>query len=378
MPRVSEKQRAELFRQRVKNYPQWDAARYQRAVGGTFDRLVTNNDDYMQAVTDAAAQNKPVVMMIGRGSDPASRHVIENSLKESRDKNGRDAVYVFVDMDRVDRNSAIGKYAFENMPAKGQEPPFTMVFGMSKGDARSPVRAEAPSSYRMGPVDAAQITEAVSRLKYQMGGRFDSSLPRPQVNPQPGPFDRPTNPKPENPFGGKPEQAPRLDPRVEEAFGKALLQAKQEQDKERSYKSYKQAIDIADSIKNPALQAAARVELGMACVNWGFAETGFKWIMEAGAINPGLYDSSRNQAFKERLSQGGVNSSAQELLLSNGQRDPLWFQKDGDAAKKLDAALKAGLSKPTSPYLDLQPIPARPQPSAVDPNPHLRPSPFKR
>jgi hypothetical protein len=350
---VNDKQRLEQFRRQTQNYPQWDASRYQAAVNGAFNRVINNNNDYMSAMYEAASQNKPVVMLIGRGSDPASRQVIENSMRQARARSGNDALCVFVDMDRVDRNSSIGKYAFENMPRKGQEPPFTMVYGLSRGDGSCPVKADSPSFYRMGPVDGNGIAEAVSRLKFQMTGRFDRSLPRPDLPP------------------AQPDNLSKIDPRAQEAFTRALVQAQAQTDKETAYKSYKQAIDIADSARSPLLQAAARVELGLACINWGFKETGFKWIMEAGLKNPDLFNNQKNEPFRNRLSQAGIPRNVSDVIIGNGARDPEWYIKFKDAGKVLESMMSRTQSQPVpQPYVN--PLPDRTR----IPNPHMRPSPF--
>lgn len=369
---MNDKQRLEQFRLQTRNYPQWDAAKYQRSVSNTFDRVVTNNSEYMSAMYDAASQNKPIVMMLGKGSDAASRHIIENSLKDSRGRNGRDAVYVFVDLDRVDPNSAIGKYAFENMPRKGQEPPFTMVFGMSRGDSTNPIRADQPSFYRMGPVDQISINEAVSRLKLQMTGRFNIARPTDQVGPAPD-----SNP------GPRPDANP-VDPRIQEAFTLALVQAQRQNDKQAAYNHYKQAVDLADSVRNPSLQSAARVELGLSCLNWGFSETGLKWIMEGGSKNPALYDNRQNQPFKTRLRQGGMPERAIDLLIQQGQKDPNWYLKDREAGQKIETAMRASAppsvvpDKQAMPGLDGQPIlPTNHTDRQPSPSKHLRTSPFR-
>lgn len=322
----------------------------------------------MSAIYDAASQNKPVVMFIGKGSDAASRHVIENSMRQTRATCGRDALCVFVDMDRVDRNSAIGKYAFENMPRKGQEPPFTMVFGLSRGDASNPVKADGPSFYKMGPLEGNGVAEAVSRLRMQMDGRFNN-LPRPtDQNPQP----RPDQPAPRPEVNPNPNQ---VDARAQEAFAKALVQAQQQTDKQSAYNSYKQAIDIADYTRNPLLQSAARVELGLACIRWGFKETGFKWIMEGGAKNPDLYNNQKNAPFRDRLSQAGINANAVELLIQAGQADPLWYQKNPNAGKALEAAM-ATPPRPVQPDSTVpRPVVPPVQPDRRPPS-HLKPSPF--
>ncbi len=364
-PKVTDKQKLEQFKKQVQNYRRWDANSYQRAIGGSFDRIVSNNDDYMQAVNDAASQNKPIVMMIGSSNDAASRHVIENSLRQARNSNGKDAVYVFVDTDRVDRNSAIGRYAFENMPRAGQEPPFTMVFSMSRSsDPASPVRADAPTYYKMGEIDSAPINEAVSRLKLEMSGRFSNiNLPRPTDTSKTRPSD---NPGPEY---QNQNQNQTMDKRIQEAIALALVQAQRQENPENSYQYYKQAIDLADKSGNHLLEAASRIELGIACIKWGFADTGYKWIMDGAAKNPELYNQQRNQPFTDRLKQAGIPDATISLLMENGSKDPLWYQKDSNAGKKLEASA----SKPQFPNYLPQTLPLNP----VNPGAHLRPSPFR-
>ncbi len=366
-PMIRARKRLEQLRKETQNYPQWDAARYQRSVANTFNRTVNDNNDYMNSLHDAASQNKPVVMLIGRSSDPATRHVIENSMKETHNKTGNDAVYVFVDMDRVDKNSAIGKYAFENMPRKGQEPPFTMVFGLSKGDASNPVRADGPSFYGMGPVDQKGVAEAVSRLKLQMNRRFD--LPRPQ-DQQSNPFPKPDVPAPFKPG----------DPKATEACVMALQQAQQQKEAKDSYQFYKQAISIADSTADPRLQSATRVELGLACLNWGFGETGFKWIMEGMAKNPDTFDNQKNQGLKDRVAQSGVPQLVLEEMISKGKQDPYWWEKDKESGKKFDSIWKSTKQPQYVPAPIVRPqVQPQIQPQVdrhVDPNPHLMPSPF--
>jgi len=391
-PTVSDKQRLDQFRREVQNYPTWDATRYQNAIAGTFDRVVNNNNDYMSAIYDAASQNKPVVMLIGRGSDPASRQVIENSMKQAHGRSGRDAEFVFVDMDRVDRNSSIGKYAFENMPRKGQEPPFTMVFGLSRGDAAHPVKADGPSFYRMGPVDSNGVSEAVSRLKFQMEGRFNlprpnDQYPTPQPQPQTDPWNRP-QPRPDVPVNPVPRpdvvnpNPNQIDPRVQEAFVKSLMQAQQQTDKQSAYNAYKQAVDIADYARNPLLQSAARVELGLACIKWGFKETGFKWIMEGGAKNPDLYNPQKNAPFIARLNQAGIPRNTVDVLIQNGQRDANWYVKKPNGGKILEATMSASPYMPVPPVTPVVPprviqvVPPRVTPDRT-PWTHLMPSPFR-
>jgi hypothetical protein len=353
--RLREKLALDECKRRAQNYPQWDAARYQSAVGGTFDGVVLSNSDYSAALLDAASQNKPVVMLIGKSSEAATRQVVENSLKEAHSRCGKDAVFVFVDMDRVERSSSMGKYAFENMPRKGQEPPFLMIFGLARGENANSVKAEALKYHHMGEADSAAIAKNVSSLKQEMNGRFN--LPRPESKFS----DQQKNLKP---FADE--------KKMQEEFAKSLLQARQEPDKESAFKLFQKAVDIADAAKSPRLQAVSRVELGLACMSWGFRETGFKWILEGASKNPELYDERKNAAFKERLTQAGVPPQALELLLRNGKENPNWWIKDPNSGKLIDDAAKSGSQvKPSAIF----PPPLQLIPQAD--KPHIKPSPFK-
>ncbi len=342
-PKLTEKQKLEQLKRISANYPKWDAAKYDRAISGTFDTTVKGNEDYFGLINAAARQNKPVVMLIGSASDPATRHVIENSLKDARSKNGRDTVYAFVDLDKVDRNSQVGKYAFENMAKNGNEPPFTMVFGMSRsGDANNPVKAEAPSYYSMGAPDLRGINEGLSRARLNMVGQFTNL--RPDQIPRPNPRPDQLGPKPDSTNPEQPYPRPdmnAIEKRTQEAIAMSLVQAQRQTDTEKAYGFFKQAVDMADSTKNPLLQAATRTELGLACMKWGHKETGYKWIMEGAAKNPAFYNDQTNKDFKARLVEAGVPPSAVNYMMENGKRDPNWYTKDKEAGKKVEAAEKA-------------------------------------
>lgn len=344
----------------MQNYPRWDANRARQAIGASFDRSINNNNDYMSAISEAAGQNKPVVMLIGKSSDPATRAVVENALRESRLRTGKDAYFAFVDMDSVDKSSAIGKYAHDSLTAKGQEPPFLMVFALNKS-AQGGVRAEAPSFYKMGNPEPATLSDAVSRARQQMSGRFDNNTkPSPELRPDQKPTPKPEiTPRPEtNPE--KPNTPP-AENQLREQIALALMQAHQEKDRKAAYESFKKAIDLSDLSKNPMLQAASRVELGLACLNWGFSEQGFKWLLDAGSKCPDLYNESKNQPFRQRLEEFGLPKASRDMLFEKGKSDANWYQKDPNAVKSLEASLRASQPKPLEPKPEAKPEP-KPQP----------------
>jgi hypothetical protein len=219
-----------------------------------------------------------------------------------------------------------------------------------------------------------------------MSGQFTDFRPEQTKKPEP-PSTRP--------------DANSNDKRVQEAIAMSLVQAQRQTDKEKAYNFFKEAIDIADSTKNPLLQSATRTELGIACLNWGFKETGYKWIMEGASKNPDFYNDQKNQAFKARLTEAGVPAASLNLIMQNGQRDPLWFTKDKDAGKKVEAASTAPIVNPQlnpNPFnipVDVRPVapnptpfrptpftpaivPAKPDSPVPQMDTHLKPSPFKK
>lgn len=225
------------------------------------------------------------------------------------------------------------------------------------------------------PTWYAKDTDATKKLDQAMTGPVSVAPIDAQQRPGGDPLAPPQS---------RPEQAlnPNLDgpgqatPWMKEQVNNALRSAIQEKDRRNAFGFFKQAVDMSDRTRDPALQSLSRVELGLAIISWGMPETGFKWLLDAGAKNPGLYDSARNGAFLNRLAQGALPKSAIDLYVANGQRDPNWHLRDAEAAKKLEAAMK--------PQQQANPVPKPnnqiwPQPEQAQPGPfqpRLRPSPF--
>ena len=214
--------------------------------------------------------------------------------------------------------------------------------------------------------DGFDVKDVLSKLKDQFQKPADTpqwsiwDQPKQPSQPQqmppgdrlppgfPGPrFDTPqvTAPRPEQALPGpplRPEQqlgTGRADERTSNLVYQTVDQAKNQSYRSQSAKLFTQAIDEANRVKDPALQALAKVEYGLAHMAWGYSQEGFKWILEAGSNNPSLYDPRENGSFLKRLSQVGMPQSAVEMLMTRGAQDPTWYTKDADATKKLDQAM---------------------------------------
>lgn len=175
------------------------------------------------------------------------------------------------------------------------------------------------------------------------------------------------------PDASQPQQ--QAGPWLRDQFNGALRAAGQERDHPTAFGLYKQAVDMADRANDPVLQATGRIEAGLALISWGSAEDGFKWLLDAGVKNPGIYDSSRNQALVDRLSRAGLPKQTIDMYLGNGQRDPIWHVRDASAARRLQDSLSAPAAADYSLPQQQQEAP-RPAPAPQPFQPQIRKSPF--
>lgn len=156
-----------------------------------------------------------------------------------------------------------------------------------------------------------------------------------RVDPLAPPIDR----RPEN-------LNPNLDPPAQagawmkEQVNHALTQAQQQKNASDAFAYLKQSVDLADRSRDPGLRALTRVETGLALLTWGHTENAFKWLLDAGSINKGLYDSRYNSGYLNRLGQAGIPKQVMDIMMDNGQRDPNWHKKSPDAARMLESVLK--------------------------------------
>lgn len=334
------RQNLERFRHSTRDYAIWNLDRYKTATARSFDHVVCDNDEYKAALFDAARQRKPVVLMFGKSEDPATRQIVENSLKDARDRSGGQGVFVFVDLEATDPNSSIGRYAAGLTEKHGF--PMMVCFTLRPGDEYNPARSDAPLYHQTGPVSSFRLIEAINRGVVLMNGlQFPDLPPIKAIMPvvqiescaQERAQEEPSKQAPDW-RASLPESA-RL---IEKARAVGV-------DRKSAYEILRQAIKVADH-EEAVMKAATRAELGFACLEWGFPEQGIAWLLDAGKKHPDIY---LNIKFSDRVKQSKLSSAAAEELLYEGMRNPTWYEANKQQAlARLLKPHTVELSKPAS------------------------------
>lgn len=337
------KQNLERFRHSTREYAIWNIDRYNKATARAFDHVVCDNDEYKAALFDAARQRKPVVLMFGKSEDPATRQIVENSLKDARDRSCGQGVFVFVDLEATDPNSSIGRYAAGLTEKHGF--PMMVCFTLRPGDEYNPARSDAPLYHQTGPVSSFRLIEAINRGVVLMNGMQFPDLPpikaiMPVVQIETGATES-VNKELESS-----KQAP--DWRVSLPESALLIERARAAgvDRKSAYEILRQAVKVADRDEEAVMRAATRAELGFACLEWGFPEQGVAWLLDAGKKHPDLY---LNLKFADRVKQSKLTSAAAEEFLYEGMRNPIWYESNKrQALARLLKPSKVELSKPAS------------------------------
>lgn len=353
------RQNLERFRSSTRDYAIWGNDRYKQATARSFDHVVANNDEYKAALFDAARQCKPVILMFGAPSDPATRQIVENSLKDGRDRSCGQGVFVFVDLDRIDQNSSICRYAEGLIEKHGF--PMTVCFTLRPGDEFNPARSDVPLYHQTGPVSSFKLLDAINRGTALMSGMQFLHLPvikslMPVVQIESAAADM-------TPPAAKQESLPASADWPNELSESAQLiqRAKAEGvDRKAAYELLRQAVKSADQADDYVMKSAARAELGFACMDWGFPEQGIAWLLDAGKKNPEIYLNSK---FVARVKQCGLAPAAAEELLYEGMRNPTWYEENKkQALTRLLTSSSGELAKPISAVQDVTPVRQFPSP----------------
>lgn len=316
----------------------------EEAVKNSCDRSIVTRADYKQALDDAAKAGKPVVLIIGKAGSAETQQMLEQ-IKAAREQTKDQAAYLFVDLDKVSRSSAIGRYAHEHVQKKFGNP-MTMVFGNSDGQ-NATLPAE-PVFYQKGNVDSAKIVEAIGKARKDKPSDPKDEQTQPPADQLLEPKDKPAEP----PADPKAAEAKRIHDLIEQAHNPELKN-------QQKYMLYREAIEGADKLKDRGLSGNTRVTLGLACIQWGGEheargdhekasaayQAGMQWILDGGRIDPAIYT---NDKFAGALKSSSLPGLAADTLLERGRQNPTWFKptpeeaKGGDeaAARKYDETMK--------------------------------------
>ncbi len=207
-------------------------------------------------------------------------------------------------------------------------------------------------------IDLRNANPLVQSLRDKLPSNPLDLLPKPQQQTQWGIWEKTPQAQQQNPAAQRPSEvqmAPpqqqvtlrpeqmvgtnRADAGVQNNVNRFVEQAQRQGNRQTAASMYVNAIQTADASRDGTLQAYAKVEYGLANMNWGFSEEGFKWILEAGSNNPNIYNPQQNGQFLKRLQQAGLPQGAVDSLLKNGQNDPNWYLKVPDATKQLDKSM---------------------------------------
>lgn len=372
----------------------WSAREYDSAVKRNFR---FTEKDYDRALYTAAREGKPVVLVFGGKNVPDSQKLLNQSFPGGA-MNDR-AVTVYVDMDRVDRNSNIGRFVDRNV--RNSNLAYTMVFSLSP-DRRGMPTPDSPTMTawggrgEIGGLLQNQLGFAENNMRARRGG---FNVPPEMVREQPR--DRVERPENGERFDDTPQgrlAKARADiiknyrdgcratnvRDGEAAFTKAIKTADAvnpsdvrhersrltteladfyRMDAQAQRKQYQKSLDIRRELLQikvlEDMKWMTRASCGMNCHKWGDAEKGRQYIRDAGDIHPGIFDGS---LLRRSAPFYGIKPEAIENIIQQGRR------RHGMPPQRLDARVREGAAElPRS-----QDIPQRP-PARPDQHPEQRP-----
>jgi hypothetical protein len=314
----------------------------------TQQHKITDSNNYRENLWTAAEQQKPIVMVFGRSGDPNNGAVLD-AVARAKEKANGSAEFMYVDLNKVDPNSAIGRYARDYIGTQ-YGTPLTMVFTQKQGEGNTPVIPERPLHWqRGGYIDENALTSGISQA-VEIQKQRDIKTGRekkPDVPPE-SDTTPPDKPKPKTAQDVLAESVkPWKDQKLDELFKGVLPEKRAEMCKD--------AIELADKQNNPKLSAQVRAMVGLASIGWGaeadkvdnkdLAERhylrGSEYIMSAGVYNPEIY---KYPGFQAALKDSKLPGNAANFLIAKGVADAgrpadqkPWFFPSADEAKKPNA-----------------------------------------
>lgn len=319
-----------------------NAEAYNSAVSGTFQYTEQN---YGQALRDAAAKGQPVIAVFGGANVPNTRGMIEDVKRAQQE--GVNATYVYIDMDHLAQNPALNPAlaAYTDQNVRGHNLSHAMMFAQ-KADANGNPIPERNIMSTWGGV-AGNVEMFKDQVNYGLeamkGQKFNikpsdagnGAAPSDQAAPKKSTAETfkevvagiEAGKKASDwrqgvkDFGQAIKAADRMQPEVNaslEAANKELATAKAAGDVARSAELDAQIAEL-QKYKDAAWQA--RMEYGFQMMKWNpaYKGTGEQWLMAAGDRNPGMYESPE---FSARMREAGYSTAAElDFAARMQQRD---------------------------------------------------------
>ncbi len=297
------------------------------------------DQNYDQALKDAAAKGQPVVAVFGSRNTPDTEKLL--ATVAAAQKNGADgATYVYIDMDRVAQNPNSGLAKFVNQNIRGHNLAHTMLFTQRPDAAGNPI-PESAMMTAWGGRDQIQglLRDHVKYGQDAMRGRqfnvkpADAVAPKAEVTDQTQPAARKNldllkdiqsgledgKKAPDWREGEKHYiKAIRAADQVDQTAVKADMAKTQEAIKTAQAKGdVKQASELQKQIDQlQTLTDAAwktRMEFGFNCMKWNpnYKDVGEQWLMSAGDRNPNMYMTPE---FRARLREAGYTPQTENAF----------------------------------------------------------------
>ncbi len=309
---------------------------YAAAVSGACQYTDQN---YGQALRDAAAKGQPVVAVFGSKDTPDTQKLLATIAAAA--KNGAEgATYVYIDMDRVAQNPQSGLAKFVDQNIRGHNLAHTMLFTQKADAAGNPIPEPAMMTTWGGREQIQQtLAEHVKYGQDAMKGRQFNIKPSDQAAPKADVVDQT-------------KVAAKKNEELLKDIQTGLEDGKKATDWKEGEKHYLKAIRAADQVDQTAVKAdmakaqdaikaaeakgdqnqvkelttqlqqlqtlqdaswKTRMELGFNCMKWNpnYKDVGEKWLMSAGDRNPNMYMDPK---FRDRLREAGYTPQAENTF----------------------------------------------------------------
>ncbi|MCC7530985.1 MAG: hypothetical protein IT342_20870 [Candidatus Melainabacteria bacterium] len=297
------------------------------------------DQNYDQALKDAAAKGQPVVAIFGSRNTPDTQKLL--ATVQAAQKNGADgATYVYIDMDRLAQNPNSGLAKFVDQNVRGHNLAHTMLFTQRPDAAGNPV-PESAMMTAWGGRDQIQglLRDHVKYGQDSMRGRQFNIKPSDAVAPEAAVTDQA-------------QPGARKNQDLLKDIQSGLEDGKKATDWREGEKHYLKALRAADQIDQTAVKAdmaktqeaikaaeakgdvkqagelqkqmdqlqtmqdapwKSRMEFGFNCMKWNpnYKDVGEQWLMSAGDRNPNMYMTPE---FRARLREAGYTAQTENAF----------------------------------------------------------------